>query len=216
MSVSDDATADIQAVKRAINTLARTERIGAHLSGRQSAQPEPCCASCGPELADIVPVDLQVRRDQLVWNDVPLLDAKEDRSDIAGRLYADGVRILRLTSDIGSDELERFIVALSAPIHPDDLSEDYVTRLWEAELPNVRVVSIDPYPDLDVPDEVLEGKFVPTPEIEDVGPLPEGSEEELGDSPSSRRGVPDRARGYGAHRSRGRAPHGRIRRGRRT
>ncbi len=178
MSVSDDATADIQAVKRAINTLARTERmVRTYPVGNQLSQ--NLLRELRAELADIVPVDLQVRRDQLVWNDVPLLDAEEDRSDIAGRLYADGVRILRLTSDIGSDELERFIVALSEPIHPDDLSEDYVTRLWEAELPNVRVVAIDPYPDLDVPDEVLEGKFVPTPEIEDVGPLPEGSEEEL-------------------------------------
>ena len=130
------------------------------------------------KLPEVLPLDLRVARDQLIWNDAPLLEANKDRSDIAGRLYKDGVRILRLGAQIDAGELERFIVSLATPLHPDDLSEDYVTRLWEADLPNVRIVAIDPYLDLDVPDEVLEGKDVPTAEVEDIAAVPtdEGAE----------------------------------------
>jgi hypothetical protein len=177
MSGSEGAEVDVRAVKSAIGALVRTERtVRTYPIGNQLSQ--NALHDLLPKLVSVLPLDLSVRRDQLVWNDVPLLDADRDRSDLSGRLYNDGVRILRLGSQIDAQELERFVVALSTPIHPDDLSEDYVTRLWEADLPNVRVVAIDPYPDLDVPDEVLEGKHVPSAEVEDIGPLP-GREDEL-------------------------------------
>ena len=178
MSVPEGTDGDLQAVKRAIDTLVRTERmVRTYPVGNQLSQ--NLLADLLGKLPGVLPLDLRVARDQLIWNDVPLLEADRDRSDIAGRLYKDGVRILRLGAQIDAAELERFIVSLATPLHPDDLSEDYVTRLWEADLPNVRVVAIDPYLDLDVPDEVLEGKYVPTAEVEDVGPPRERDETEL-------------------------------------
>ncbi|MEE9280739.1 MAG: hypothetical protein V3V67_11245 [Myxococcota bacterium] len=172
MPVAETAQVDVSAAKRAISALVRTERtVRTYPIGNQLSQ--NALRDLLPKMADALPLNLWVRRDQLVWNDVPLLDSENDRSDMPGRLYNDGVRILRLSSGIDADELERFVVALSTPIHPDDLTEDYVTRLWEAELPNIHIVAVDPYPDLDVPDEVLEGKFRPTEEVEDIGPLPE-------------------------------------------
>lgn len=171
MSIAE-VESQLRAVKRAIGTLARTERmVRTYPVGNELSQ--NLLRELLAELGEVLPLDLAVRRDQLFWNDVPLLDGEQDRSDVAGRLYKDGVRTLRFSAGMGAEELERLIVSLATPIHPDDLSEDYVTRLWEAELPSIRVVAVDPYPDLDVPDEVLEGKFIPTAEIEDVGPLTE-------------------------------------------
>ena len=164
-------------MKGAIDTLVRTERmVRTYPVGNQLSQ--NLLADLLSKLPEVLPLDLRVARDQLIWNDAPLLEANKDRSDIAGRLYKDGVRILRLGAQIDAGELERFILSLATPLHPDDLSEDYVTRLWEADLPNVRIVAIDPYLDLDVPDEVLEGKDVPTAEVEDIAAVPtdEGAE----------------------------------------
>ena len=178
MPVPEATDAELQAVKGAIDTLVRTERmVRTYPVGNQLSQ--NLLADLLSKLPEVLPLELRVARDQLIWNDVPLLEADRDRSDIAGRLYKDGVRILRLGAQIDADELERFIVSLATPLHPDDLSEDYVTRIWEANLPNVRVVAIDPYLDLDVPDEVLEGKYVPTAEVEDIGTVSEREGEEL-------------------------------------
>ncbi len=177
MSVPEGTDGDLQAVKRAIDTLVRTERmVRTYPVGNQLSQ--NLLADLLGQLPGVLPLDLRVARDQLIWNDVPLLEADRDRSDIAGRLYKDGVRILRLGAQIDADELERFIVSLATPLHPDDLSEDYVTRLWEADLPNIRVVAIDPYLDLEVPDEVLEGKYVPTAEVEDIATVSDNKAEE--------------------------------------
>ena len=178
MPVPEATDAELRAVKGAIDTLVRTERmVRTYPVGNQLSQ--NLLADLLSKLPEVLPLELRVGRDQLIWNDVPLLEADRDRSDIAGRLYKDGVRILRLGAQIDADELERFIVSLATPLHPDDLSEDYVTRIWEANLPNVRVVAIDPYLDLDVPDEVLEGKYVPTAEVEDIGTVSEKEGEEL-------------------------------------
>ena len=161
---------DLAAVKRVIGALVRTERtVRTYPISNQLSQ--SALQDLLPKLTQVLPLDLQIRRDQLVWNDTALLDAERDRSDLPGRLYNDGVRILRLGHGIDAGELRRFVTALATTIHPDDLSEDYVTLLWGAELPNVRVVAIDPYLDLDIPKEVLEGKEVPTEEIEGLEPL---------------------------------------------
>ena len=168
---------DLAAVKRVISALVRTERtVRTYPISNQLSQ--GALQDLLPKLTQVLPLDLQVRRDQLVWNDTALLEAERDRSDLPGRLYNDGVRILRLGQGIDVDELSRFVTALATTIHPDDLSEDYVTLLWRAELPNVRVVAIDPYLDIDIPKEVLEGKEVPTEEIEGLEPLTEEGDRE--------------------------------------
>ena len=166
----------LETVTHAVRALLRTERtvrtypIDNELS-RQAL------AELGPRLEPALPLDLEVHRDQLVWNGHPLIREDRDRSELPTRLYRDGVRRLRLVQGLTEAELRRFIVALSTPIHPDDLSEDYVTTLWAADLSHVRVMAIDPYLDIDVPEEVLEGpEQRPSEEVEEVGPLPQADD----------------------------------------
>lgn len=96
------------------------------------------------------------------------IPADEGLSTLIGDLYRDGVRELRLDARLARPELDRFVAALATPIDSHNLTEDYVTRLWEAELPSVSVVALDPYLDRDVPGDVLEGKTRPSGELEGV------------------------------------------------
>jgi hypothetical protein len=114
-----------------------------------------------PALLGVVPVEIGVGPQQLTWNEGQVLAASADRTAISAALYRDGVRRFELRDGLDPGEIERLIVALAERINPDDLSEDYVTRLWEAELPHVRVLAIDPYLDVDIPDDVLEGQHKP-------------------------------------------------------
>lgn len=84
-------------------------------------------------------------------------------------LYRDGVRELRLAAGMERPEIDRFVSALAMGRHDaQNLADDYVTRLWEAELPNVAVLALDPYLDRDIPGDVLEGKARPTGEMEGI------------------------------------------------
>jgi hypothetical protein len=114
-----------------------------------------------PALSRVVPIEITVGSQQLQWEGGREIEASADRASISAALYRDGVRRFELCEGLDSAEIERFVVALAERINPDDLSEDYVTRLWEAELPHVRVLAIDPYLDVDIPDEVLEGQQKP-------------------------------------------------------
>ena len=88
-------------------------------------------------------------------------------------LYRDGIRRIRLEPGLAEDELSRFLLALASPLDPSDLTEDYVTRLWEADVPHVRIFAVDPYLDVDTPADVLEGKVPPGSHAEEVAPDPE-------------------------------------------
>jgi HEAT repeat protein len=114
-----------------------------------------------PALLGVVPIEIEVGQEQMRWGEGRVLDGSDDRTAISAALYRDGVRRFEIRDGLDPAEIERLIVALAERINPDDLSEDYVTRLWEAELPHVRVLAIDPYLDVDIPDDVLEGQHQP-------------------------------------------------------
>jgi HEAT repeat protein len=120
-----------------------------------------------PDLLRIVPIEIQVGQQQLAWDGGRELEASADRTEISAALYRDGVRRFELRDGLDPAEIERLILALAERINPDDLSEDYVTRLWEAELPHVRVLAIDPYLDVNVPGDILEGQQKPHLESSD-------------------------------------------------
>jgi HEAT repeat protein len=161
----DEAAEAIRALVRAERTI-RTYPIDNALSQKVLADLEPA-------LGRVLPLQLEVKPDQLLLENAPLLDPQRDQGGLSAKLYRDGVRRIQLLAGLDRAELERFLVAVSTPIHPDDVTEDYVTRLWDAELAHVRIAAVDPYVDLDVPDEVLEGKVTPTGEVEEVGSLDE-------------------------------------------
>ena len=114
-----------------------------------------------PALLGVVPIEIEIGQEQMRWGDGRVLDGSDDRTAISAALYRDGVRRFEISDGLDPAEIERLIVALAERINPDDLSEDYVTRLWEAELPHVRVQAIDPYLDVDIPEDVLEGQHQP-------------------------------------------------------
>jgi HEAT repeat protein len=132
-------------------------------------------------LLRVVPIVIEVGPKQISWGEGHAIDTATDRVGISAALYRDGVRRLEIREGLDAAEIERLLLTLAERINPDDLSEDYVTRLWEAELSHVRVLAIDPYLDVEIPEDVLEGQHKPdlaTEEIplnpeDDVPPPPE-------------------------------------------
>ncbi len=117
-------------------------------------------------LDSALPLALQLVAGRLEWQQTPVLDDRGEIPPIVASLFQDGIRRIALESDLSADEFQRFLVGLATPVDPDDLSEDYVTRLWEADLRNVRISAIDPYLDPDIEEDVLEGTPEPPPEVE--------------------------------------------------
>lgn len=180
MGPSSPGSAADEAVSGAVRALLRAARtLRTYPSDNEISQ--RALDALAAQLGPVLPLRLELRSDQILRGDVPLLD-EADRSDLVSAMYADGIRRLDLADGLPRDELERFVGVLATPIHPDDLSEDYVTHLWEADLQHIRVAAIDPYLDVDLPEDVLEGKEKPTGESEDVGrvrevPVPPPPEE---------------------------------------
>ena len=117
------------------------------------------------QFSRVLPFTLQLAADGLAWDQTPVFDDRGETPELVGNLFKDGVRRIAFQTDLGRDELQRFLVALGQPIDPDDLSEDYVTRLWEADLPSVRISAIDPYLDPEIEGDVMEGTQEPSTEV---------------------------------------------------
>ncbi|MCP4003438.1 MAG: HEAT repeat domain-containing protein [bacterium] len=113
-----------------------------------------------PRFGALLPLDLEVLPDQLLWKSQTVLHPN-DTSDLPARLYRVGIRRLMFGEGLDLEELTRFLCAIATRMEPGDPGRDYVTLLWEADLQNVRFVATDPYLDLEVPDEVLEGDSTP-------------------------------------------------------
>ncbi len=122
-----------------------------------------------PMLEQVVPLEIELSREGVRWLGGGEQGHFGDRSSIMEALYRDGIRRVQLLRGISADEVRSFLTTLAAPMEPDDVSEDYVTRLWEAEFRNIRIQAVDPYLDLDLADDVLEGKTRPDVEQQDLG-----------------------------------------------
>jgi PBS lyase HEAT-like repeat len=123
------------------------------------------------KLAPVLPLELAVEPTHFRWREASL-SSRERESGLVADLYRDGIRALQVREGMERDEMARMVAALAAPFDPEDLSEDYVTRLWEADLPHLGVVALDPYLDLEIPEDVLEGRARPSGETEDVALVP--------------------------------------------
>jgi len=124
-------------------------------------------AALQPRLAAAAPFALELTASGFLLASEPIGGGEQDRAKVALALFRDGVRRLELRQGIEAAETERLVLALAKPIHADDLTEDYVTRLWEGDLPHVGVAAVDPYIDVDIQEAVLEGTSRPEPEAED-------------------------------------------------
>ena len=126
-----------------------------------------------PRLEQVLPCSLDLGTEELRWEDTPLKDDRGSFPPLIADLYRDGIRRLRLELGLEGDELRRLLLTLASPLDSSDLTEDYVTRLWEADVPNVRIFAVDPYLDVDLPADVLEGNAPPVSPAEEVAPKPE-------------------------------------------
>lgn len=176
VGVSSEVTRSAD-VARAIRALLRAERTLRTYPADNDLS-RGALRDLAAQLVPALPVDLDVRADRFLSQGEIVVESDADRTDLPQRLYRDGVRVVRLGTGLEPEELERLIIAIATPIHPDDLSEDYVTRIWEAELAHVRVAAIDPYIDPDLPEDVLEGKERPEESLVELTGL-EANEDDL-------------------------------------
>ena len=126
-----------------------------------------------PRLGPVLPFTLKLGTQELRCGTTPLVDDRGSFPLLVADLYRDGIRRIRLEHGVAEDELCRLLITLATPLDASDLTEDYVTRLWEAELPHVRIFAVDPYLDQDTPEDVLEGKVESASEPEEVTANPE-------------------------------------------
>ena len=111
-----------------------------------------------PHLKPALPLELGVTPQGLQIAGQSAVEEEDTRAKVSALLFRDGIRRLELKPGLAADEVERLVVALAENIHPDDLSRDYVTLLWEADLPHVVVGAVDPFLDLDGEEDIIEGK----------------------------------------------------------
>jgi hypothetical protein len=117
-----------------------------------------------PRLSAVLPLSLEIGAEQLSSEDRALLDDSGKTPLLVAELHRDGLRRLRLDVGLEEDELRRLLRVLASRLDPNEVSEDYVTRLWEAELSHVRMSAVDPYlnPNIGEGEDVLEGREKPT------------------------------------------------------
>ena len=115
-----------------------------------------------PRLSAVLPLFLEIGAEQLCSKGTALLDDSGKTPPLVAELHRDGLRRLRIAVGLEEDELRRLLRVLASRLDADEVSEDYVTRLWEAELSHVRMSAVDPYLDPDIEEDILEGREKPT------------------------------------------------------
>ena len=171
-SPSGDQVRGAEAIAEAVRWLFRTVRTlrSYPIDNEMSLR---ALGELTPRLVQVLPFSLELGTAELRWEDTPLKDDRGSFPPLIADLYRDGIRRIRLEPGLAEDELRRLLLALASPLDPSDLTEDYVTRLWEADLPQVRIFAVDPYLDGETPTDVLEGKVAPASHAEEVTPEPE-------------------------------------------
>ena len=173
-SPREDRVQGVEAIAEAVRWLFRTVRTlrSYPIDNEMSLR---ALSELTPRLRQVLPFSLELGPQALRWEDTSLKDDRGAFPPLIADLYRDGIRRIRLELGLEEDELRRLLLALASPLDPTDLTEDYVTRLWESDVPNVRIFAVDPYldKDKDTPAEVLEGNVPPVSHAEEVAPPPE-------------------------------------------
>ena len=168
-SPSEDREQGSEAIAEAVRWVFRTVRTlrSYPIDNEMSVR---ALSELTPRLGQVLPFSLELSPEELRWETTPLKDDRGSFPPLIGDLYRDGIRRIRLEVGLEEDELRRLLLALASPLDPTDLTEDYVTRLWESEVPHVRIFAVDPYLDVDPPANVLEGNAPPVTHAEEVAP----------------------------------------------
>jgi len=97
------------------------------------------CRRTEEHLAEFGTLRLDVTHESILCGGATIYTNPELRENIAFRMYADGIRALRLEEGIEPFELRTLVEILGRTATEDD-GDDIVTRLWSSDLPHVTYV----------------------------------------------------------------------------
>jgi hypothetical protein len=97
------------------------------------------CKRTEEHLGEFGTLRLDLAHDSILCGGETIYTNPELRDNLAFRMYADGIRSLRLDQGIEPGELRTLVEILGHPAKDDD-EDDIVTRLWSADLPHMTYV----------------------------------------------------------------------------
>lgn len=133
-------------VARTIGALARTARSRRLYAADNSSYVrmlDELERSFSALLQSIDTLDLRVRPQALVFDDISVLDEPNPDDSLPFALYRDGLRRLSFERGLTRAELAVFVDAVAAGYVSSSFGEDIVTRLWRHELEHVRYLVVD-------------------------------------------------------------------------
>jgi len=100
---------------------------------------EEFCRRTAEHLEEFGPLYLDLTHDSMLCGEETVYTNPELRDNFAFRMYADGIRALRLERGLEPVELRTLVEILGRPATEDD-EDDIVTRLWSSDLPHLLYV----------------------------------------------------------------------------
>jgi len=97
------------------------------------------CARAEEHLEEFGALRLGFTHESILCGGETIYTNPELRENLAFRMYADGIRALKLEGGVEQSELRTLVEILGSPAVEDD-EDDIVTRLWSSELPHVTYV----------------------------------------------------------------------------
>jgi hypothetical protein len=97
------------------------------------------CARTEEHLGEFGALRLGFTHDSVLCGGETIYTNPELRENLAFRMYADGIRALKLEGGVERPELRALVEILALPAVEDD-EDDIVTRLWSSDLPHVTYV----------------------------------------------------------------------------
>ena len=97
---------------------------------------EEFCRRTEEHLEEFGALRLDLAHDSLLCGGETIYTNTELRDNLAFRMYADGIRALRLEDGIEPAELRTLVKILGSPATEED-EDDIVTRFWSSDLPHV-------------------------------------------------------------------------------
>jgi hypothetical protein len=107
---------------------------------------EEFCRRTEEHLEEFGDLRLDITHDSMLCGGETIYTNAELRDNLAFRMYADGIRTLRLESGIDPVELRTLVEILGSPATEDD-EDDIVTRLWSSDLPHLTYVLSEVLPE---------------------------------------------------------------------
>ena len=107
---------------------------------------EEFCRRTEEHLEEFGALRLDLTHDSMHCGGETIYTNDELRDNLAFRMYADGMRTLRLESGIEPAELRALVEILGSPATEDD-EDDIVTRLWSSDLPHLTYVLAEALPE---------------------------------------------------------------------